>query len=131
MPSTSIKRRCAARPRRLLGAALLVLGPLLFGAAVRQPASTLGAPALPLVSEVVSREGVATLALRAALDKQGRPAFFWEDREIAPTIRVRPGDAIRVRFRNDLPQFCGLGMHSDSNLHFHGLETAPLPPGDE
>jgi suppressor of ftsI len=71
------------------------------------------------------------LTLRAALDPQGRPAFYWRGEEIAPTIRVRPGDVIRVHYINDLPEFCGLGMISDTNLHFHGLTTSPNPPGDD
>jgi FtsP/CotA-like multicopper oxidase with cupredoxin domain len=93
--------------------------------------STLNAPALPAVPEVTSRAGVATLELRAALDRDGRPAFFWHDREVAPTIRVHPGDRIRIRYVNALPEICGLGMVSDSNLHFHGLSSAPVAPGDE
>jgi FtsP/CotA-like multicopper oxidase with cupredoxin domain len=93
--------------------------------------STLGAPDLPQIPEVRSHGGVVTLTLSAALDSHGRPAFFWEGREIAPTIRVRPGDVIRVHYVNALPEFCGLGMVSDSNLHFHGLTTSPQPPGDD
>ncbi|MBV8600318.1 MAG: multicopper oxidase family protein [Candidatus Eremiobacteraeota bacterium] len=94
-------------------------------------ASTLNAPAIPNIPEVRSAGGVATLALRAALDPSGRPAFFWQGREVAPTIRVRPGDVIRIHYENELPEVCGLGMVSDSNLHFHGLVTAPVRPGDE
>src|SRR5262249_19714161 len=117
---------------RLLRLALLLFGTLAIGAAeARGVVSTLGAPPLPVIPEISSRGGVATLALRAALDSAGRPAFFWQGQEVAPTIRVRPGDTIRVHFRNDLPEFCGLGMVSESNLHFHGLEVAPLVPGDE
>jgi FtsP/CotA-like multicopper oxidase with cupredoxin domain len=93
--------------------------------------STLNAPDLPQIPEVRSQSGVAALTVRAALDAQGRPAFFWRGREIAPTIRVRPGDVIRVHYVNALPEFCGLGMVSDSNLHFHGLTTSPRPPGDD
>ncbi|HEY1728633.1 MAG TPA: multicopper oxidase family protein [Candidatus Baltobacteraceae bacterium] len=93
--------------------------------------STLGAPDLPEIPEVHAQSGVAALTLRAELDPQGRPAFFWHGREVAPTIRVRPGDVIRVHYINALPEFCGLGMVSDSNLHFHGLTTSPRPPGDD
>jgi suppressor of ftsI len=100
-------------------------------AAARTGPSTLGAPALPAIPEVRSHNGVAALTLRAALDADGRPAFFWHGREIAPTIRVHPGDVIRVHYQNDLPEFCGLGMVSATNLHFHGLQTAPAAPGDE
>ena len=44
---------------------------------------------------------------------------------------MRPGDEIRVRYENDLPQTCGFGIVSDSNLHFHGLSVAPSAPGDD
>ena len=93
--------------------------------------STLSAPDVPLIPEIRSVGGVASLSLRAALDGDGRPAFFWRGQEIAPTIRVHRGDVIRVHYQNALPEFCGLGMISDSNLHFHGLTTSPTPPGDE
>ena len=91
----------------------------------------MNAPDLPAIPEVTSSGGVASLALVGRLDDTGRPAFFWQGREIAPTIRVRPGDTIRVRYENDLPQTCGFGMASDSNLHFHGLSVAPSAPGDD
>jgi len=109
---------------------LVVFAALLAAFAWRGP-STLGAPDIPQIPEIRSRDGVAAVTLRAALDAQGRPAFFWRGQEIAPTIRVRPGDEIRVHYTNALPQFCGLGMTSDSNLHFHGLRTSPKPPGDD
>jgi FtsP/CotA-like multicopper oxidase with cupredoxin domain len=86
---------------------------------------------LPVIPEVVSEHGVATLALRAALDRAGRPAFFWNGQEVAPTIRLRPGEQIRIHYENDLPEICGLGIVSDSNLHFHGLIVAPVVHSDD
>jgi suppressor of ftsI len=91
----------------------------------------MNAPDLPAIPEVVSAGGVATLELQSRLDDSGRPAFFWQGREVAPTIRVRPGDAIHVHYENDLPQTCGFGIVSDSNLHFHGLSVAPSAPSDD
>lgn len=93
--------------------------------------SILNAPDLPAIPEVTSSGGVATVALVGRLDAAGRPAFFWQGREVAPTIRVQPGDTIRVHYENDLPQTCGFGLASDSNLHFHGLSVAPSAPGDD
>jgi len=86
---------------------------------------------LPVISEVTSSNGIAALSLTAALDPAGRPAFFWQGSEVAPTIRVQPGDEIHLHYQNNLPLYCGLGLISDSNLHFHGLTTAPNQPGDE
>ncbi|HEX3466500.1 MAG TPA: multicopper oxidase family protein [Candidatus Elarobacter sp.] len=93
--------------------------------------SILNAPDLPAIPEVTSSGGVASVALIGRLDDAGRPAFFWQGQEIAPTIRVRPGDTIRVHYENELPVTCGFGMASDSNLHFHGLSVAPSAPGDD
>ena len=36
---------------------------------------------------------------------------------IGPTMRLRPGDTIRLRFRNELAQ--------PTNIHFHGFHTSP------
>lgn len=88
-------------------------------------------PSLPQIPEVRSVAGVATLSLRAALTSSGRPAFFWNGRQIAPTIRVRPGDTIDLRYTNALPEYCGLGLVSDSNLHFHGLSLPPTVHSDD
>ncbi len=87
--------------------------------------------ALPVIPEVASANGVAELSLQAKFDAAGRPAFFFDGREGAPTIRVQPGDTIRLHFRNSLPQYCAVGVESNANLHFHGLSSAPVAPGDE
>lgn len=81
--------------------------------------------------EVVSQGGVATLTLTAQFDPNGRPAFFWNGQETNPTIRVSPGDTIHLHLINSLPQFCAPGVQTDANLHFHGLTTSPLAPGDD
>ncbi len=110
---------------------LLVLLAFVCAGPGRAPASPLTVPSLPVIPEVHSVNGVATLTLNAALDRAGRPAFFWEGREIAPTIRVHPGDAIHLHYENRLPEVCGLGLISDSNLHFHGLSTSPAIHSDD
>jgi suppressor of ftsI len=101
------------------------------GPPLARAATALTVPSLPAPPEVESVNGVATLSLRAALDSKLRPAFFWNGREVAPTIRVRPGDVIRLHYQNDLPEVCGLGLVSDSNLHFHGLTVAPVIHSDD
>ncbi|HEX3466678.1 MAG TPA: multicopper oxidase family protein [Candidatus Elarobacter sp.] len=88
-------------------------------------------PVLTSIPEVVSQNGVASLALTAKFDAAGRPAFFYNGQEVAPTIRVQPGDTIRLSFTNQLPEYCAVGVVSNSNLHFHGLSSAPVQPGDE
>jgi FtsP/CotA-like multicopper oxidase with cupredoxin domain len=90
-----------------------------------------GFPALPAIPEVTSSRGVAELTLQAAFDSNGRPAFFWNGQKAAPTIRVKPGDTIKLHFINMLPQFCSPGIESNSNMHFHGLTSSPNAPGDD
>lgn len=106
-------------------------GAQLAPAPTPSPAAAGLPPALPAISEVVSQGGVASLTLTAQFDANGRPAFFFNGQETAPTIRVQPGDTIKLHFQNALPQYCGVGVVSNSNLHFHGLTTSPLPGGDE
>jgi len=54
-----------------------------------------------------------------------------------PTLRVRPGDRIRLKVRNnlDLPaptQASAMPMSpSTLNTHFHGLHVSPLPKADD
>ena len=86
--------------------------------------------ALANISEVEATRGVARLSLDVAGDgNAGRPHFVYQGGDVAPTIRVRPGDTIDVTLHNGLP------IASDTanavNLHFHGLEVAPTKPGDE
>ncbi|GAC1660164.1 MAG: hypothetical protein NVS4B13_08190 [Candidatus Elarobacter sp.] len=90
-----------------------------------------GLPALPFIPEVNSAGGVAALSLRAALDGDGRPQLYFQGNAVAPVIRVRPGETIQLHFDNQLPVTCGLGLQTDSNLHFHGMASAPQIPGDE
>jgi len=105
------------------------------GGGSHPPASATSLPSnastLPTIPEVDSVNGVASLTLTAQYDSNDRPAFFWNGSEIAPTIRVNPGDTIQLTYVNDLPEFCGAGIVSNSNLHFHGLTTSPNQPGDE
>jgi suppressor of ftsI len=99
------------------------------GASAR--ATAMNAPDLPALPEVSSAGGIAALSVTSKLDAAGRPAFFWNGAEVAPTIRLRPGEEIHFHYENDLPQTCGFGLVSDSNLHFHGLASEPKAPGDD
>jgi FtsP/CotA-like multicopper oxidase with cupredoxin domain len=95
--------------------------------------TTSGIAALKVMPEVDSVNGVADITLQAKFDAAGRPEFFYNGAEAvpAPTIRVNPGDTINFHFQNSLPEYCDPGVESDSNLHFHGLTSAPVAPGDE
>src|ERR1700683_776825 len=83
-----------------------------------------GGPApLNTIAEVDSVNGVATVSLTAKFDADSRPAFYWQGQEVAPTIRVHPGDTIQLSFQNSLPEYCDVGVVSNANLHFHGLSS--------
>jgi len=94
------------------------------GGAASPPASAEGDPQETFVEPEVraSTGGRLALDLVAAVttvtvgDRQVRVLGF-EGGMPGPTLRVRPGDRISVRYRNDLG--------ATTNLHTHGLEVSP------
>jgi FtsP/CotA-like multicopper oxidase with cupredoxin domain len=79
---------------------------------------------------------VALEAGRARVSLSGTPAnlLTYNGRFNGPTIRVRAGDRLRVRFKNNLP-LTGtrnmLGQLRDfTNLHTHGLHVSPSGNSD-
>jgi FtsP/CotA-like multicopper oxidase with cupredoxin domain len=66
----------------------------------------------------------------------------YEGKLTGPTLRVRPGDTLRIAFRNDLPGDPNAAPHAhhsntptaavfnDTNLHTHGLHVSPRDPAD-
>ena len=99
--------------------------------AVSTTTSAAGPAPLTTLPEVDSVNGVASVSLTAKFDAASRPAFYWQGQEVAPTIRVHPGDTIQLSFQNSLPEFCAVGVVSNANLHFHGLSSSPNAPGDD
>ena len=90
-------------------------------------------------TEIRSREGALDVTLTAAsgpvrLGEADFPGFLYNNAYLPPLLRVRLGDVLRVRLRNDLPD-------GFTNLHFHGLSVSPrgrsdnvfvhVPPGHE
>jgi suppressor of ftsI len=84
---------------------------------------------LPDVPVVESRDGVARLQLTATGGRFGTPPRLVGSGAVAPTIRVRPGDAIDIDLRNQLPR--SIETANDVDLHFHGLDVTPHKPGDD
>ena len=106
-------------------------GFLLLGVAA---AGRLNAPAAPL-PEARSEGRVVSLTLHAAVNAKGRGSFAYEGKNIAPVIRVFPGDTLKIDYKNDLPvhsaESCAISPCKNmTNLHFHGLEVSPQSPQD-
>jgi FtsP/CotA-like multicopper oxidase with cupredoxin domain len=79
---------------------------------------------------------VVSLTLRAAVNAEGRDSFSYEGKNIAPVIRVFPGDTLKIEYKNDLPvhsaESCAISPCKNmTNLHFHGLEISPQSPQDD
>jgi FtsP/CotA-like multicopper oxidase with cupredoxin domain len=95
----------------------------------------LSVPAAPL-PEARSEGRVVSLTLHAAVNAEGRDSFSYEGKNIAPVIRVFPGDTLKIDYKNDLPvhstESCAISPCKNmTNLHFHGLEISPQSPQDD
>ena len=66
----------------------------------------------------------------------GKAAFWFDGREDAPVIRVKPGEDIRLTYMNAMSSHSrercidGPCMNM-TNLHFHGLHVSPDAPQDD
>lgn len=97
-------------------------------------AGRLNVPAAPL-PELRSDSPVVSLTLHATVNSRGRDSFAYNGRNIAPVIRVFPGDTLKIDYENDLPvhstESCAISPCKNmTNLHFHGLEVSPQSPED-
>jgi suppressor of ftsI len=86
--------------------------------------------------EVRAHNHVAALTLHAVRGKDDRDSFSFNGQAVAPTIRVSPGDTLRITYVNDLPrpsgEQCSVGPCMNmTNLHFHGLGVSPKAPADD
>jgi suppressor of ftsI len=78
--------------------------------------------------EIRSRNGELSVTLIAApapmrLGDVEFPGFLYNDAYLPPLLRVRLGDVLRIRLKNNLPD-------GFSNLHFHGLSVSPRGRSD-
>jgi FtsP/CotA-like multicopper oxidase with cupredoxin domain len=77
-----------------------------------------------------------SLTLHAAVGPDGKNSFYFNGEPIAPTLRLSPGDRLKITYINDLPakpqETCLAGPCMDmTNLHFHGLTVSPDAPQDD
>ena len=94
-----------------------------------QPSTGLSRPHRPGPSQpqmLASRDGVLDVRLTAApgvrLAGHDTSAWGFNGTSPGPTLRVRPGDLLRVRLVNHIDQ--------PTNLHTHGLHVSPHGNGD-
>ena len=84
----------------------------------------------------VAPEASDPLVLTAVTDAFGKSRFSYAGQLSEPTMRVSPGNDLRIRYVNNLTpnskEQCALGPCSNySNLHFHGLHVSPNAPQDD
>lgn len=105
----------------------------LFLAAVAA-AGRLNVPSAAL-PDARAENNVVALALHAAVNSQGQDSFAYDGKNVAPVIRVFPGDTLKIDYENDLPvhsaESCAISPCKNmTKLHFHGLEVSPQSPQD-
>jgi suppressor of ftsI len=93
------------------------------------------AAAPPEPPQVRAKNHVVSLTLEA-LSENGRDAFAFQGKTVAPVIRVSPGDTLKMTYVNNLPpkseETCAVNPCMDmTNLHFHGLNVSPHAPQDD
>jgi suppressor of ftsI len=91
---------------------------------------------LPTPPEVRSTNHVAELTLTAVTDSTGHAALSFNGGMVPPTIRVSPGDILKISYVNAMSrtsqESCATGACMNmTNLHFHGLGVSPRQPQDD
>src|SRR5258708_1432571 len=86
--------------------------------------------------ELHAQNHTLPLTLHAALTTDGKNSFFFDGEPNAPTLRLSPGDRLKIAYINDLPakpsESCAVTPCMDmTNLHFHGLTVSTDAPQDD
>jgi FtsP/CotA-like multicopper oxidase with cupredoxin domain len=107
------------------GAALVGSSAELAAAAAATPPTS---QTLTQPSEIRSEHGVLKALLTAGpgriqLGEFAIPGLLYNGSYTPPVLRCRPGDTLRIAFKNALPD-------QPSNLHFHGMHVSPQGNSD-
>jgi len=91
---------------------------------------------LPTPPELHAKHHTLSLTLHAAVAGDGKNSFYFDGQPNAPTLRLSPGDQLKITYINDLPakakETCAITPCMDmTNLHFHGLTVSPDAPQDD
>jgi FtsP/CotA-like multicopper oxidase with cupredoxin domain len=85
---------------------------------------------------VRAKDHTLSLTLHAGITRDGKDAFYFDGQPVAPTLRLSPGDLLKITYINDLPakleEPCLIPPCMNmTNLHFHGLTVSPNSPQDD
>src|SRR6266853_5439151 len=124
---------CPFSFRRIAAAAMAIMAAVVF-----YLLELAGSPPnkLPNPPELRAQDHTLTMTLHAALTSDGKNSFFFNGQPNAPTLRLSPGDRLKITYVNDLPakpqESCLTTPCMDmTNLHFHGLTISPDAPQDD
>jgi len=124
--------RLASVPGIAVAAISIAAAPILY---LLEPA---GNPSnqLPNPPELRAQNHTLSLTLRAGIAGDGKNSFFFNGQPNAPTLRLSPGDELKITYINGLParpsESCAITPCMDmTNLHFHGLTVSPDAPQDD
>src|ERR1700674_298834 len=86
--------------------------------------------------ELHAKDHTLLLTLHAAIASDGKNSFYFDGQPNAPTLRLSPGDQLKITYINDLPnkakESCAITPCTNmTNLHFHGLTVSPDSPQDD
>jgi suppressor of ftsI len=89
----------------------------------------------PNPPELRAEHHALSFTLHAGVTKDGKNSFYFHGQPNAPTLRLSPGDQLKINYINDLPakpqESCAIALCMDmTNLHFHGLTVSPDAPQD-
>jgi suppressor of ftsI len=91
---------------------------------------------VPNPPELWAKHHTLSFTLHAGITKDGKNSFYFDGQPNAPTLRLSPGDQLKIHYINDLPakpqESCAIPPCMDmTNLHFHGLTVSPDAPQDD
>jgi suppressor of ftsI len=123
---------------RLTSVPWIAAAALAIGAAVFCSLELAGSPSgeFPNLTQLRARHHTLSFTLHAGLTTDGKDSFYFDGQPIAPTLRLSPGDQLKINYINDLPakpqESCAITPCMDmTNLHFHGLTVSPDTPQDD
>src|SRR5258707_8935506 len=126
MPPVASLPRIAAAAIAIVAAAVFCL----FELSAKPPGMLSNPP------ELRAKNHTLSLTLHAGITKDGKNSFYFDGQPNAPTLRLSPGDQLKINYINDLPahpqESCAITPCMDmTNLHFHGLTVSPDAPQDD